>query len=282
LLRSLFRTVDRAPAWAYTALMEHRVRLIHWNAVEARERAEHLRALGFDVNGDPIRNPPAFVKELAADPPAAMVIDLSRLPSQGRDLAVLIRQRKGTRGIPLVFVGGESEKVAPVRALLPDAFYTSWEEVGAVLATAIASPPAEPVLPGSVFAAYAGRPLATKLGIKARSVVGLVDAPQGFVALADGLPAGATVQAGGPSGCDVTLWFVQSREELGSKVGEMAAELRRGTLWIAWPKRGSDLAGDLTQQQVREVGLAAGLVDYKICSINETWSGLAFVRRGTK
>jgi hypothetical protein len=62
-------------------------------------------------------------------------------------------------------------------------------------------------------------------------------------------------------------------------MARMATLAENGPLWIAWPKRASGAATDLTQQRVREIGLAAGLVDYKICSIDETWSGLLFTRR---
>jgi hypothetical protein len=65
-------------------------------------------------------------------------------------------------------------------------------------------------------------------------------------------------------------------------IGKVAAELESAALWIAWPKKASMLRTDLTQQIVRETGLAAGLVDYKICSIDETWSALLFTRRSYK
>ena len=90
------------------------IRLIHWNAGEAAERAGRLRTAGFEVNHE-LPGGASFLKDLGLDPPAAIAIDLSRLPSQGRDLALMIRKRKDTRGIPLVFVGGEPEKVERVR-----------------------------------------------------------------------------------------------------------------------------------------------------------------------
>jgi CheY-like chemotaxis protein len=254
------------------------VRLIHWHPAEAQERAGRLQALGFQVH-HAAPNPPVLLKELAANPPAAVVIDLSRLPSQGRDLAVLLRERKGTRGIPLVFVGGEPEKVARLRALLPDATYTSWEEIGEALAQAIAQPPAAPVVPGSTFAAYAGRPLAAKLGIKANTVLTLVGAPEGFAAKLGELPPGVEVRQESVAGGDLTVWFVRWREELAGGLWRTAAAIGQGALWIAWPKKAAGLASDLSQQMVREAGLAAGLVDYKVCAVDETWSALLFRRR---
>lgn len=255
-----------------------RVQLIHWNAEEAKERAERLRTFGYEVDHE-IAGGQAFLREMGKNPPAAVVIDLARLPSQGRDLALLIRKTKATRDVPLVFIGGVPEKVARIEELLPDAAYTSWEGIGDALSEAIANPPVDPVVPTSQFAAYAGKPLVEKLGIRADSVVGLVSAPPGFQKTLGVLPDGAQLDEQASGECNLFLWFVRSRAELDRDVQQMVSLAEDGPLWIAWPKRASRMATDLTQQQVREVGLAAGLVDYKICSMDKTWSGLLFTRR---
>jgi hypothetical protein len=93
------------------------------------------------------------------------------------------------------------------------------------------------------------------------------------------MPAGARVtrQARGP--VDLVIWFVKRRAELDAGIERSAALAQGGSIWIAWPKQTSKLAGDLTGNDVRSVGLAAGLVDYKVCAIDETWSGLLFTRR---
>jgi hypothetical protein len=179
----------------------------------------------------------------------------------------------------LVFVGGEPEKVERVRGLLPDAVYTSWDRIGSALREAIAAPPAEPKVPESTFAAYAHKPLIEKLGIKANSVLSLIGAPEGFEEILGDLPAGTMVRRDAEAGCDLTIWFARSGEELEGRIGAMAAKLEGGPIWIAWPKKASGVVTDLSQQTVREVGLGAGLVDYKVCSIDEMWSGLLFTRR---
>jgi hypothetical protein len=255
-----------------------RIRLIHWNAVEARERAARLRGLGYTVNyAVPVGL--GFMKELRRRPPAAVLIDLGRLPSQGRDVGLALRASAGTRPIPLVFVGGDPQKVTGVRRVLPDAVFTTWERLRGTLPQAIAHPPAAPLVPRSLFDAYAGRPLAVKLGIKPGSVIALAGAPSAFRTLLQPLPAGVIVRARPRGGEDVVVWFVRAAEELQRDIGSRAGRVGRGTLWIAWPKQASGVTTDVTQQEVRRIGLAAGLVDYKIAAIDATWSGLAFTRR---
>lgn len=254
-----------------------RVRLIHWNATEAEERAERLRRAGFEPDADGFE--PSSLRGLAEDPPAAVVIDLGRLPSHGREVALALRERKGTRGIPIVFVGGEAAKVERTRALLPDATYASWRGIKGALSKAIASPPAEPVVPSSRLAGYSGTPLPRKLGIKASMTVALLGAPEGFEQTLGELPEGVTLRTTARGKRELTLWFVTTTRELEAKVDRLAAAVGDGGLWIAWPKKGSALASDVTQSDVRRVGLGAGLVDFKICAIDANWSGLRFSRR---
>ncbi len=129
------------------------------------------------------------------------------------------------------------------------------------------------------MAAYAGTPLPKKLGIKQNSVVVLVGAPEGFRDTLGELPAGVVLRDGPSDAFDLTIWFAESRAQLNDEMDQMIVQAESAPLWIAWPKKASKVKTDLSQQVVREAGLAAGLVDYKICSINATWSGLLFTRR---
>lgn len=253
-----------------------RVQLIHWNSAEAKQRVEILRSAGFKV-AHFLPGVSGPLSELRENPPLAVVIDPTRLPSQGRDVALAIRQYKATRHVPLVFTEGDPEKVARIQKILPDAVYTTWGRIGSSLRRAIAHPPREPVTP-SLLEGYSGTPLPKKLGIKANFVVVLAGAPPGFRKVLGDLPGG--VQFRERAGrCDLTIWFTRSRRELEGRIKRMAAVAGHAPLWIAWPKKTSGLAADLTQQLVRETGLASGLVDYKICAIDATWSGLLFRRR---
>jgi CheY-like chemotaxis protein len=255
-----------------------RVRLIHWNVGEARARRDRLAAEGYEVEWDPRPGPDLF-KKLTADPPAALIIDLSRLPSGGRDLALEVRHRRSTRHVPLVFVEGAAEKVERVRALLPDAAYTTWSEIGPALRKAIAEPPTDPVVPESRMAGYAGVSLARKLGITEGAVVSLVDAPEGFEAQLSDLPEGVVLRDELRGQCDLVIWFTRSQKAMGRRMGRIASRATGSPVWIAWPKKSSGVRSDLTQQIVRRAAEAAGLVDYKIIAIDSVWSGLLFTRR---
>lgn len=252
--------------------------LLHWNDTEAAERLERLRALGFLAYHSALAGPP-LLRQLRENPPDAIVIDLARLPSHGREVGAALRATKATRYIPLLFVGGETEKVARVRELLPDAVFTSWDEIGLALQVAITQPPANPVAPASSMDAYAGQMLPKKLGIKQGMTIALVNAPLGFSQLLNPLPEEVQFKEGSTDGCEMAIWFVRSQSDLDQAVQLAAGLISLRALWFAWPKKSSRQPAELTQQVVRETGLANGWVDYKICAIDQTWSGLLFARR---
>jgi hypothetical protein len=254
-----------------------RVRLVHWNAEEAEERAARLRSLGFEVDARPLES--STIRELPNQAGAAVVVDLARLPAQGRDIGVAVRRSKTSRRVPLVFVGGASEKVERVREVLPDAVYTSWDEVGDALARAIAAPPADPVVPDSALAGYSQTPLPRKLGIKPGSILALVAAPEGFETTLGELPPGARVRHGGRGRRNLTLAFVRSPAEAERRWDRLAADAAVDDVWIVWAKKASAQYSGVTQANVREPGMARGFVDFKVAAIDETWSGLRFKRR---
>ena len=256
-----------------------RVRLIHWKASEVGEKAEFLHNAGYKVEFSLLDQD--SLRQMRQSPPAAFVIDLDRLPSQGRDFALGIRIHKATRNVPLVFVGGELEKVEGIKELLPDAIYTQWDQINDPLRKAIDSPPTDPVIPASIMAGYSGTPLPKKLGIKENSVVALVNAPEGIQETLGELPEGAVLRSGLQSIGDLTLWFVRSRAELEEGMRKMVDFGESAGLWIIWPKKSSGAESDLTQNVVRKIGLASGLVDFKISAIDQTWSGLRFTKRKT-
>jgi hypothetical protein len=132
------------------------------------------------------------------------------------------------------------------------------------------------------LAGYADTLLSKKLGIVPNNVVALVNAPPGFEELLGELPEGVKLRRQTKSQRDLTIWFTRSSKELQEGIEQMALVAKQGPLWIAWPKKASPLGCDLTQAVVRKVGLAIGLVDYKVCAIDGVWSGLLFTRRDAK
>jgi hypothetical protein len=124
------------------------------------------------------------------------------------------------------------------------------------------------------MAGYSGAPLPKKLGIQEGSRVVLVDAPRGFAL------RGVRSSTRLGTQHDVILLFSNSRSKLEQRFKKAARTLApAGGLWIAWPKKASGVSTDLDENVVRQIGLAAGLVDNKVCAIDEIWSGLRFVIR---
>ena len=130
--------------------------------------------------------------------------------------------------------------------------------------------------PGSY--GYSGTPLVQKLGIKPGARLQFVSPPPKLPRLLGPLPTGANAATRGT--LDFALLFVQQLGELTAQFGRLRDRLEsNGMLWVAWPKKTSGVATDLTENVVRDFGLNHGLVDVKVCAIDETWSGLKFVRR---
>ena len=130
------------------------------------------------------------------------------------------------------------------------------------------------------MAGYTGTPLTRKLGIKAGARVALVRAPEGFERELGRLPDGVRLRTQARGAQDIVLFFATRQAELERRFDGLARAIApAGGLWIAWPKRTAGVATDLREGVVRELGLAHGLVDNKVCAVDDTWSGLRFVYR---
>lgn len=252
------------------------VRLIHWNEDEGLERQQQLEALGYDVSFDFSDGLAPLMREIRAGSPDAIVIDLSRLASHGREVGRAIRGSKATRHLPLVYIDGAPEKVAATRALLPDATYTTWGRARTAIDKAIARPVKNPINPGDVMSA---KPTVAKLGVKPGNRVAVLGSPKGFVETLKPLPAKVSFTARAEPAADIFLCFIRSARELCAHVLSLREVIERQTLWLIWPKKASGVKSDLNDNVVRETGLAAGWVDFKVCSVDQTWSGLAFKRK---
>jgi len=254
-----------------------RVALVHWKTEEGNQRARALRDLGYEVEYPGGQSPPNL-RPIRENPPDAVVIDLSRLPSHGREVAAMLRQYKATRHVPLVLAGGLAEKVALIRERLPDATYVEWDRIGPALKRALRDRPIAPVVPPRLEG-YTTATLPRKLGIKPGQTIALINAPEEFEARLEPLES-VQVRRDLRARADLILFFVASQDEMEvwfPRAIRSAGE--RGWVWIGYPKKTSEIATDLTQNGIREFGIALGWVDFKVCAIDETWTGLCFARR---
>lgn len=129
-------------------------------------------------------------------------------------------------------------------------------------------------------AGYSGTPLAKKLGIKPSFRVKTWNAPADYPALLDPLPEDVTISPRLRPPVDLWHVFARSRRELARKLPGCRDEIRQdGMIWVSWPKKSSGLGSDLTEDGVRELAFPLGLVDVKVCAVDEVWSGLKLVIR---
>jgi CheY-like chemotaxis protein len=241
-----------------------RVVVVHREIAEAVELAARLRRDGIDA--EPCRHLGTKVfRQLRENPPDVILIDLMRMPSYGRGLATLLREGKATQSIPIVFLEGDPEKTKRVKELLPDAGFAPLPRIGAALRRAAARPPVRPVVPE-------GPPVAVKLRVAEGASVGAVGAPEGFA-------IGGVEFERGRRDADVVLLFVRTLAMLARELPGYAELPKERALWVVWQKRSSKAAGDVTMARINEVCAPLGLVGYKVCAVDATWSAVAVARR---
>ena len=130
------------------------------------------------------------------------------------------------------------------------------------------------------MAGYSGTPLVKKLGIKPGHRVGFIAAPKNYAATLGKLPPEVSVSRAPNGTLDFIQLFVRNRSALESELPRAQGVLAQdGMLWISWPKQASGIRTDLNENAIREFALACGLVDVKVCAVDDTWSGLKLVYR---
>ena len=255
------------------------IRLVCWNQELARERARVLREAALTVDASPLEIS-GLIGRFRRKSPAAVLIDLDRLPSHGREVAIVLRNSKSTRYIPIVFAGGLAEKVERVRRELPDAVFTDWKKVVTAMKKAMKAAPVEPVQLVAHVQRYAGSSLVKKLGIKPGMKVTVLAAPDDFEGKLGELPEGVEFQPTVTRETALAIWFVRSRRELGAELEYLVARLpERGGVWVVHPKQGGRYRVDFNQRDVAATGFAAGLAICKVCAVDADWSGLMFRRK---
>jgi hypothetical protein len=255
------------------------VRLICWNEDLARERVASLAGCGFEIDGSTLR-PSGVISKIKNLAPAAVLIDLDRLPSHGHAVAAALRQSPSTRHVPIVFAGGAPEKLTRIQKELPDAVFVAWKDAARALKKHAARPLLNPAKPVSHMQRYQGSPLVTKLGLKPRQKLAVTAPPEGFDELIGEWPEGIEVQSKFNAKTELAIWFVRSAREMVAVAEHLGVHLRKGvSAWICYPKQAGRHKVDFNANDLRAACLEEGLVDYKICAIDADWTGMKFTRK---
>lgn len=130
------------------------------------------------------------------------------------------------------------------------------------------------------MAGYSATPLSKKLGFKADQRVHTKNTPQNYLQLIDPVPEGVSISSRSRANVDLCHFFTKSRRELEAQLPRLMNIIRRdGMIWVSWPKKASKVKTDVTEDVIRAVALPLGLVDVKVCAVDDVWSGLKLVIR---
>ena len=248
--------------------------LVHSNEIDGPKRVAELASAGYRVHYRQWSN--REIVQAEAELPAAVLVN----QNSSRDAISPSRcDLIASLAVPFVVLGGSVETTAALREFLPDAIEAEWKRVAAVLRRAIGKPPSGARLL-SVFAAYEKSPLAKKLAIKAKSIVAMQGAPRGFRGTLGEIPPGAKlVTATGEVPRDLTLWFVNSLDQLEGHIASMKQHAKSGALWVFWRKSPLANGSRMTLPVVRKTALDAGLMDFKVIRVDDNWAGMRFTLR---
>lgn len=247
-----------------------RVILLHWKSQEIDELAAWLTGVQVTpyapVTGEGMKGLSTYAV------PDALVVCLDRMPSHGNAVAWHYRSRKATRHVPIVFVGGEAAKVAKVRESMPDAVFCEWKNASQAVLKAIANPPvAGMVAPKAMMPS--NRHMAAKLGLKAGMRLALIGAPAALERLVPGLDVEVEVVEAPDARTDATFWFVRVAGEVEDGFRWIGPQLGpKPRLWVFYRKGGKGV----TWTGLSEAAAVYGLAQYKVLSLNDEWTGVAF------
>jgi hypothetical protein len=250
------------------------VKLLSWHEYIAAKAAS-LKQRGLKIDAFPLIKTSGLIGELANLNPAVLILDLDKLPSNSREIAEILRSSKSAHHIPILFAGGQPEKTVRLRSENPNASYATWAEAPRALARLLQHPPATPA--AAPPRNFASTPLLKKLGINANMEIALNAAPDGFKELLGDLPENTVFTSRIRPTTSLALCFIRSLADLAATLDLLTLRLpRQVSVWIVHPKQTAKHPVDFNQNHVRDQSLAAGLVDYKVCSIDNVWSAIKF------
>jgi hypothetical protein len=250
------------------------VKLLSWHEDNAAKAAS-LRQRGLKIDAAPLIKTSGLIGELARLNPAVLVLDVDKLPSNSREIAEILRSSKSAHHIPILFAGGHPEKTQRLHSENPNACYATWAEAPRALAKLLQHPPSTPA--AAPPRNFSSMPLLKKLGINANMEVALIAAPDAFAELFGDLPESTIFTSHIQPTTSLALCFIRSLADLAATLDLLTLRLPgQVSVWIVHPKRTARHSVDFNQNHVRDQSLAAGLVDYKVCSIDNVWSALKF------
>jgi CheY-like chemotaxis protein len=259
-----------------------RICLVCWDETLRDQHAAELTRAGFAVTAMPRDKTGGVIGYTRHLAPSAVVIDLDRLPSRGREVGMSLRASRSTRHIPIVFAGGPPEKIPRLKTELPDATYSGWDKLSAALKQLLANPPEAPMAPPAHMQRWATNDLPRKLGIVPQVTAAILNDRHGIGEILGNLPAGVTLTSRITRDTCLALFIATSPAEVQGSFDRACAQLNpSASFWIFHPKSNPRRRIDFNQNHVRELGLAAGFVDYKVAGINDDWSALKFAKRKT-
>ena len=250
------------------------VKLLSWHE-DIAAKAASLRQRGLKIDATPLIKTSGLIGELAELNPAVLVLDLDKLPSKSREIAEVLRSSKSAHHIPILFAGGQPEKTQRLRSENPNATYATWTEAPRALANLLKHPPSTPA--SVPLRNFSSTPLLKKLGINPNLEIALIAPPDAFEELLGDLPENTILTSRIQPTTNLALCFIRSLADLAATLDLLTLRLpRQVSVWIVHPKRTARHPVDFNQNYVRDQSLAAGLVDYKVCSIDNVWSALKF------
>jgi hypothetical protein len=253
------------------------IKLLSWHD-DIKAKAASLKRRGLQIDAAPLVKTSSVVSELAHLSPSVLVLDLDKVPSRSREVAIALRTSKAARHIPILFAGGAPEKIDRLRAEFSDGKFASWPEAPQAIAALLENPPETP--PKLPERNYSATPLSKKLGIRDDMHIALLAAPDGFEEILGDLPENVTLTQRITTVTNLALCFIRPLDDLAATLEILTLRLPQpASAWIIYPKRSGRHRADFNEDHVRDHALAAGLVDYKVCSVDSDWSALKFAHR---
>ncbi len=223
---------------------------------------------------------PESLNFITGERPSAIIFNLAKRPSTCRDLAIYIRKRKNLRMIPFLFIDGEEEKTEKIRDLFPEDYFCGKDDLNSIIIKILAEPGRLFPQPESLFSGYSGKSALEKLDIRKNENICLIDVDESFYSLFEENVENYNIGSRITRETKLTLIYLKEENNVAPFLRYYLENSRDdSSLWLCWPKKKGKIKTNLTQKFIRDTALGFGLVDYKICSINNNWSGMKFTRK---